>query len=69
MSSDSMASLTSGISSFQLPGMAGRRHSLNKLSDAMSGSRVSLARRSARHYGVKDVKVIADPHGNIILHH
>ena len=55
--SDSMASLTSGISSFHLPsssspmvGMAGRRHSLNKLSDNMSGSRISLGRRSARNF-------------------
>ena len=63
----SMASLTSGISYLQLPGMAGRRHSLNKLSDAMSGSHVSLARRSARQHGVKDVKIVADPHGRKVL--
>ena len=68
MSSDSMASLTSGISYAQLPGIqAGRRHSLNKLSDAMSGSHVSLARRSARQHGVKDVKIVADPHGRKVL--
>ena len=64
MSSDSMASLTSGISFLQVPGMVGRRHSLNKLSNAMSGSRVSLARRSAHHYGAKDCKTIADSKGS-----
>ena len=68
MSSDSLASLTSGIGYLQLPGLqAGRRHSLSKLSDAMSGSRVSLARRSARQHGVKDVKIVADPHGRKVL--
>ena len=67
MSSDSMASLTSGISYAQLTGMAGRRCSLNKLSDAMSGSHVSLATRSARQHGVKDVKIVADPHGRKVL--
>ena len=60
MSSDGMASLKSGIGYLQLPEMAGRRHSLNKLSDAMSGSRVSLARRSAD-------KIVADPHGRKVL--
>jgi hypothetical protein len=64
----SRASLTSGISYAQLPRIqAGRRHSLNKLSDAMSGSHVSLARRSARQHGVKDVKIVADPHGRKVL--
>lgn len=55
--SDSMASLTSGISSFHLPssyspmvGVSGRRHSLNRLNDNMSGSRISLGRRSARNF-------------------
>ena len=60
MSSDSMASLTSGISFLQVPGMVGRRHSLNKLSGAMSGSRVSLARRSARQHGTKDANIAGD---------
>ena len=47
--SDSMVSLTSGISSFRLPssnspmiGISSRRHSLNKINDNMSGSRISL---------------------------
>ena len=57
--SDSLASLTSGISSFQLAGPApcsplttphARRHSLTRMSERMSGSRVSLSRRSARHF-------------------
>ena len=56
--SDSLASLTSGISSFHLPCPApcsplpscqGRRHSLTRLSGRLTGSRVSLSRRSARH--------------------
>ena len=62
-----MASLTSGMSFLQLPGMAERRHSLNKLSGAMSGSRVSLARRSARQHGAEDIHMLADPHGRRAL--
>ena len=55
--SDSMASLTSGISSFRLPssnspmiGISSRRHSLNKINCNMSGSHISLGRRSARNF-------------------
>ena len=33
----------------------------------MSGSRVSLARRSARQYGAKDVNILADPIGKRAL--
>ena len=56
--SDSLASLTSGISSFHLPcptpcsplpSCQGRRHSLTRLSGRLTSSRVSLSRRSARH--------------------
>ena len=61
---NSMASLTSGIHFLQLPPMPGRRHSLNKLSGSMSGSRVSLAR--GRQLGTKDVQIAAQSQGIII---
>ena len=55
--SDSMASLTSGISSFHLasthspvPSVSGRRSSLTRLSNKLSSSRISLGRRSARNF-------------------
>merc|ERR1719233_1408248 len=54
LSSDSMASLTSGINCFQLQGLAGGRYSLNKVSDTMSGSNVSLVRRSAHQLRTKE---------------
>ena len=63
LSSDSMASLTSGINYFQLPGLAVRRYSLNRVSNTMSGSNVSLVRRSAHQLRTKD----DHPPGIIVL--